>query len=758
MKSIHILFTLILTLKMGMAQNITVKGYAKNRNEAIPFASILLKELNKGYSCDVNGFFEIKELKKGKYTLIISALGYITERKQINITDNLNLDFFLKEDEKQLNEVVISGTLREVSKLESPVPIEIYNKNFFKSNPCPSIFESLQNINGIRPQVNCNICNTGDIHVNGLEGPYTMVLIDGMPIVSGLSTVYGLMGIPRSIIERVEIIKGPASTLYGSEAIGGLINVITIKSENAALFSSDIYSSDWRDANADLSFKLKLNSKTDILSGINYFNFQNPTDRNNDGFTDMTQQHRIALFNKWTIKRENQKIFNIAGRYVYEDRWGGQTNWNSSFRGSDSIYAESIYTNRAELFGIYQLPTRENIFLTFSGNTHKQNSYYGTTSFMATQSIGFIQLYWNKTYRKSDFLSGVNYRHTFYDDHTPVTETVTVNNIIKNKPSIISLPGMFIQNEYSINNYNKLLTGIRYDYNSIHGNIFSPRINYKLSSKDKRNILRLGFGNGYRIANVFSEDHAALTGAREVIFREKLKPERSWNANTNFVKKIYFPGEHYMGIDFTAFYTYFTNRIIPDYETHANKIFYQNLKEHSVSKGISLIIDFELNNSFKGNIGSTLMDVYYTENGLRKRQLLTEQISGVWNLGYTFKNLNLSIDYNGNLYGPMLLPLLGEMDNRAPQSPYFSLQNIQLTYKINSFEIYTGLKNILDFTPPANSIARAFDPYDKQVLFDTKGNAIATPNNPNALTFDPTYVYAPNQGRRFFIGIRLTIK
>ena len=99
--------------------------------------------------------------------------------------------------------------------------------DFSERNPTPSIFESLQNVNGIRPQLNCNVCNTGDIHINGLEGPYTFVLIDGMPIVSGLSTVYGLSGIPQSLIERVEIVKGPASTLYGSEAVGGIINIIT---------------------------------------------------------------------------------------------------------------------------------------------------------------------------------------------------------------------------------------------------------------------------------------------------------------------------------------------------------------------------------------------------------------------------------------------------------------------------------------------------------------------------------------------------
>src|SRR3546814_10657849 len=92
--------------------------------------------------------------------------------------------------------------MKEVSKLDSPVPVEVYTAKFFKSNPVPTVFDALQNINGVRPQLNCNICNTGDIHINGLEGPYTMVLIEGLPIVSGLSTVSGLRGIPQSQIER----------------------------------------------------------------------------------------------------------------------------------------------------------------------------------------------------------------------------------------------------------------------------------------------------------------------------------------------------------------------------------------------------------------------------------------------------------------------------------------------------------------------------------------------------------------------------
>ena len=121
-------------------------------------------------------------------------MGFQTERKTILISkeNNIQVNFNLKEDANNLDEVVVSGTLKPVSRMETPVPVEVYTPAFLKKNPTSNIFEALQNVNGVRPQLNCSICNTGDIHINGLEGPYTMVTIDGMPIVSSLSTVYDL--------------------------------------------------------------------------------------------------------------------------------------------------------------------------------------------------------------------------------------------------------------------------------------------------------------------------------------------------------------------------------------------------------------------------------------------------------------------------------------------------------------------------------------------------------------------------------------
>lgn len=198
----------------------------------LEFANVGIRKISLGGVTDESGSFTISDVPPGKHLLTASLIGFETQQIKIEVGGGKSespYNFTLVETAAALGEVVVSGTMKEVSKLESPVPVEVYSANFFRANPTPSVFESLQNVNGVRPQINCNVCNTGDIHINGLEGPYTMVLIDGMPIVSGLSTVYGLTGIPQALIERVEVVKGPASTLYGSEAVGGLINVITKK-------------------------------------------------------------------------------------------------------------------------------------------------------------------------------------------------------------------------------------------------------------------------------------------------------------------------------------------------------------------------------------------------------------------------------------------------------------------------------------------------------------------------------------------------
>lgn len=756
MKRSILLFTSLFISVASFSQSQRITGKVLSGGVGLEYANVWVKDASIGAVTDQEGRFALTVPKLGKYTIQASLMGFgsVQQSVDIRLDSETELVFELKQLDTSLDEVVVSGTMQEVSKLDSPVPVEVYSKTFFKANPTPSLFESLQNVNGVRPQVNCNVCNTGDIHINGLEGPYTMILIDGMPIVSGLATVYGLTGIPQGLIDRIEVVKGPASTLYGSEAVGGLINVITKSPVKAPMVFADAFVTGWGETNLDIGFRSNFGKNVKSLTGINAFHYGNPIDNNEDGITDLTLSDRISIFQKLDIERPQGRVFNVAARYVYEDRWGGEMNWTPEYRGGDVIYGESIYTSRWETFGTYQIKSSENLNFMFSANGHNQNSVYGDTEYLADQIIGFGQLTWTKNLGKHNLLSGLAYRYTYYDDNTPATFSENEGNA----PSVIHLPGVFVQDEVRLSESSTILLGGRLDYNSAHGIIFSPRINYKLSSDDKNTVLRLSAGNGFRVANVFTEDHAALTGAREVVFAEELNPETSWNANANLVRKIYTDGGTFIGLDASAFYTYFTNRIIPDYETNPNQIIYENLNGSATSMGVSLNVDAVWANGFKVMGGVTLMDVSLEEEGIRTRQLLTERFSGVWTIGYNFFNLGLTVDYTGNVYSPMRLPLLGELDDRPEYSPWFSIQNIQLTKTLGKrWELYGGVKNLLNFTPLANSIARAFDPFDRGVDFSPNGSVIPTPSNPNALTFDPTYMFASNQGIRGFLGVRFTL-
>jgi len=728
------------------AQQRVVSGIIKDAAsaEALPMAGVQVPGTQWGTRADEQGRFSL--MLPDSITarqLVITYAGYETDTLQLIP----GKDYTVKlRPSEALDEVVVTGTLKPVSRMDSPIPVEVFTPRFFRKNPTPSLFDAVGMINGVRPQLNCNVCNTGDIHINGMEGPYTLILIDGMPLVSALSTVYGLSGIPNSIVERLEVVKGPAASLYGSEAMGGIINVITRSPLTAPRLSADITATSWQEYNTDLAFKTRAGKGIQTLLGINYYNYRRPYDKNKDGFTDVTLQNRISAFNKWDFRREYNRLASIAARYVYEDRWGGQMGWSGAWRGSDSIYGESIYTRRWELIGQYQLPVKERLMSQFSVISHDQNSYYGTMSYQALQHVAFAQLYWDKQWRGHSLLAGASFRYTYYNDNTPGTAQADGTD----NPAHTPLPGLFIQDEWALHPRHKLLLGYRLDYDRTHHAIHSPRLAYKWSP-DAHHTLRASFGTGFRVVNLFTEDHAALTGAREVVIAETLRPERSFNSNLNYVHTFAL-GNSLLYIDATAFYSYFTNKILGDYSTDPDKIIYRNLAGHAVSQGISLNTSMTFHIPLSILLGITRMDVYQVSEAQgrmqRSSQLFAPEWSGNFTVSYTLP-WQLSIDLTGQLNGPMRLPLQ-QNDYRPEYSPLFCLANIQLTQKIGSrIELYGGLKNLLNFVP-RETLMRPFDPFDKQVNDPV--------NNPYGYTFDTEYNYAPLQGIKGFAGLRYTIR
>ena len=761
---IGFVFLLLVTAEIAVAQDCSLAGKIVHAGNPLANATITIKPVKKSVISGQDGSFCFSSLSVGKYILQVSMIGFETFEKTINLpqdrifSENINLELAIS----SLENVVVTGTMKAVKRSESPVAVEIYTPQFFRKNPTPSIFEALQNVNGVRPQLNCNVCNTGDIHINGLEGPYTMITIDGMPIVSSLASVYGLFGIPMQLIDRVEIVKGPASGLYGSEAVGGLINIITKSPEKAPLFTADVMATSWNEYSVDAGTKFSFGKKAINLLGINYFNYQNPFDKNKDNFTDVTLQHRISVFNKTSFARKQNRVATLAGRFFYEDRWGGEMQWEQKFRGTDSVYGESIYTKRWELIGNYQLPMQEKMFFSFSSTSHNQNSFYGILPYMADQKIVFGQLLWDKSFLPGHSgLIGLAGRYNYYDDNS----TATIDTFTKiNRPDRNFIPGIFVQDEWNISPAHTLLCGLRYDHHPVHGSILTPRLawKWKLNSKE---AVRLNSGTGFRVVNLFTEEHAALTGARAVEIAEELKPERSFNVNWNYTNHLKL-NRHSLLLDASVWYSYFNNQIIPDYETDPNKIIYKNLNGYSSSMGFTLNLEWNAASQLKLIAGTTIQDVAKFEsiNGKKQKSelLLTEPWSGTWAVTYTWPGAGISIDYTGNIYGPMKLPLLSVLDPRPAFSKVWSIQNLQFTKRVSKkAEFYTGVKNLLNWTPVKNAsfiIARSHDPFDKKVEYTTNGSVVVSAENPYGLTFDPSYVYAPNQGIRFFAGMRMSIR
>lgn len=646
-------------------------------------------------------------------------------------------------ERNEIEEVIITGTLKPSSKANSPVPVEVYTSKFFQKNPTANLVDAVAMINGVRPQINCSVCNTEEIRINGLDGPYTMVLIDGMPIMSSLSTVYGLSGIPNSLIERIEVVKGPAASLYGSEAMGGIINIITKNVMTAPKFTADIFGTTWGEVNTDLGTKFNFGEKVSSLLSLNYYHFNERIDNNKDNFTDKTLQKRISIFNKWNFQRREGRQASLAVRYMYEDRAGGELQWRrKEHRGGDQFYAESIYTNRVELLGVYQLPFKEKIFTQFSYNHHYQDSVYGTEPYIGKQNIVFGQAYWNPIFGNHDLLIGSGLRYTYYDDNTPGTLSA---NGLENAPQNTYLPGVFIQDQWRINSENTLLLGYRFDYDKNHKAIHSPRLAWKTHFGEHH--IRTSFGTGFRVVNLFTEDHKSLTGAREVVITEELKPEKSINFNINHTYK-YLLNNGYIGFDTSIFYSRFSNKIEGDFETNDNQIIYKNLNGFAENRGVSSTIDLVLGKKFRVSLGLTYMDVFRKESGERIQQLYAPKWSGVYMLSYSIVG-GFIVDFTGQFYGPMRLPVL-KNDFRPEYSPWYSIANIKVAKSVaKNLELYAGVKNLFNFIPK-NPIMRPFDPFDRMVKDPI--------TNPYGYTFDPEYGYASMQGIRGFLGIKYIMK
>ena len=727
------------------AQHIDLKGQITDRQgTGIPGATVMIKGLEAGAVSDSLGFFSLPISASDVLTVEVRSVGFKPFQFEVNHPFSDFKKIVLEEAILGLDHVVVTGTMQPTFLSKSPVKTEVITGehfNTFLPGAASGIMEGINLINGIQEVVACGVCFTNSISINGLPGPYTAVLLDGTPMYGNLASVYGLNGIPSMIIDRIEVIKGPNSTLYGSEAMAGVINIITKDPAKEPLLSTDIMLTSHFESFGNIAFAPSIGNSSGYI-GLNFAYMNNYEDDNDDGFNDMINMDRVSVFTKWDINRKSGKQWFIAGRYFFEDRRNGVRQYlrnrnYKSIRGSDSIYGESILTNRVELYGRYKLNVPADLVLDYSFSTHHQNSYYGTDFYLAEQLIGFSNLIYTKNINRHNLTSGLTLRYQYYDDNT-----VATRNSIGNQPSRQFIPGVFIQDELELNKIT-LLGGMRFDYYKFHGIISSPRLSIK-ANPGKYTTLRLNSGTGFRIVNLFTEDHAFITGQRTVEIWESLRPERSYNLSFN-ANHNYTLSNSQGVIDFDIFYTHFINKIIPDYD-EPEKIIYANSEGFAQVRGAGLNLTHEFLFPLSLTAGVTIQKSEEVSDNERNKILFAPDWSGVINGRYEFKDSQVTLAYSANFTGPMSLPRIYDLDHEGRQLPTsrptrsdpFAIHNLQVTKKFNeTISIYGGVQNFFNYKQAYSPLSGYNDPYFNPGFSDK---------------FDTSYAFSSIHGREFYIG------
>jgi outer membrane receptor for ferrienterochelin and colicins len=737
----RLLLVVVLALSAPIAYGqAVVQGRVLGDGGPLPGAHIQVEGTPLGVAADASGHYRLAGLAPGRHVLVVSAVGFATQRQPIHLRAadvTETMDVFLRRAVLAGEEVVVTGTMRERYVKESPVKVSVVRaERLQRGRARANLMDLIGSVGGLTTQLNCGVCGTNAIRINGVQGPNTAVLIDGMPIMGALASVYGLNGISPSIIDQVEVIKGPQSTLYGTQALGGVVNIITKDPTHTPTFSVDAYGRSTHEGSVNLAASPQVGRFKGFVSASG-LRMEHYFDNNGDGFADVPKRSRIGLFGKGALASpDGIPMLSVAAKLYGEDRTGGTVDFTDALRGSGAVYGESIYTHRAELLTEVRPPGLDQRLRIRSALTvHDQDSYYGMEHYDAQQRIVFGQATWDQLLTGAlRLLTGTTLRYEMYDDNTPATPAADRRFI----------PGIFAQSELMVGDVT-LLGGLRLDHHTEHGVVTAPRLSAKYSPSD-RTTLRASSGTGFRVVNVFTEDHAALTGSRRVVFAEDLRPEQSRSVTVGAEHILPF-GANPLIVSVDGFYTRFSNKIIPDYDQDPNLIVYENLDGFSVTRGFSIDVDQNFTAwPVRYDASFTLMDVFTAEGGARRAVAYAPDYTGTAGLTYQWRAVGLDVAYGARLVGPKRMPDgYVEEFGRARRSPTYTVHNLKVTKEFSSVngprgvgvEAYLSIENLFDYAQGSPLVGAA------------------TPFSP---AFDTIYTWGPIVGRTFSLGVRMNLR
>lgn len=731
---------LIFFASHGQALKGKVKDSSDTLNAGLPGASVYWVNTSKGTQTDANGNFEITLKGIEDKKLIVTFFGYKTDT--VRVTDQSFITVYLKPDVAELEEVVISSDRSSSYISHDPIKTEVLTQQELGKSACCDLAGCFETQATVQPMTTNVITNSKELRILGLSGVYNQILIDGMPMVQGLSYTYGISSYPGTLVKSIYITKGANSVLQGFESITGSINVILKEPDQGERFYVNAYMNSFLEKHFNVNYSKRW-KKWSTLAAFHTVQPSNRFDRDKDNFLDIPLLKRYVVYNKWRYSNEDSLGFStmIGMRYVNEERTGGQTTFNESFNGSNSVYGQNVKIQQPEIYtkSGYRFNENKKITLISSAFLQDQRSYFGTINYKAQQQNLYAnlqyELLWNYTH---ELKTGISYRYLNINENISFLDNSLGRTFggVHTKNEII--PGIFAENSFRWKGDKiVLLTGARLDYHNTFGYFFTPRTLIKYEIKPST-IVRANAGTGFRTVNLFSENLNLLASSRDIVITEQLKPERAFNWGINLTQKVYW--ENVTGSISMDFYqTRFMNQIFPDYDADPSKAIISNFTGESVSNGFQVESNLKFYKKMEAKLAYTFLDVYRTIENKKVLLPFNARHKVLTSLSYQPLSKAWHFDMNIHWYGKQRLPNTSSnpIEYRQPEeSRCYTIVSAQFTKVWKQFEVYTGVENIFDFRQlrPIVSWQNPFSPY-----------------------FDTSFAWGPTRGREFYLGVRFKV-
>jgi outer membrane receptor for ferrienterochelin and colicin len=726
------------------SQSISGFVFSLNDNIKEPLNEAVVKWINttKGTITDEKGKFTLPLAGITDKRLVVMFTGYKTDT--VDIGDNASVEITL-----------IPNTTTSVINVEEQkkstffgnynAKTEIITSQELVKEACCDLSGCFGRNSSVDVAVTDIISDSKELKLLGLEGVYTQILVDNMPLLNGLNVKYGISSIPGTQIDKITISKGSNSVLKGFESISGIVNVILKDYNNSDVLMFNGFVNSMLEKQFNLNYADKISKNINNIFSLHTTQKSNVIDHNHDGFMDNPLVTRYVLYNKWNYnEKESQTEGNIALRYWNESREGGQRssiiNHANSVQAPEKLYEQNIDINSFEAYSRFskQFTEYSGIKLYLTSSYYDQKSNYGYTKYNANQmNFSFSGFYEFELFDESYLKTGLSYKYNNIDEVISFNDSTskTYNgNYVKKE----YYPAVFLENSYNfLESKASVMTGIRLDYHNEYKSIFTPRILIRYQPI-KTLVFRASTGTGFRTVNIFNEYSNLLASSRNIIVAEKLDPEKTINYGGDIL--FYFGGNNFSGSLNLDFYrTQFKNKIIPDYDSNPQEIIFSNLNNKAHSNVFQAELSLTLFKNLDFKTAYKYIDLKYEKNGILIEQPFSPKHRILAVASYITENKLWSFSAGLNWYGKQRLPSTASNPHQyqmPTESEPYTIINAQINRNFKFFELYIGAENLLDFK---------------------QKNPIIAPENPFGPYFDTSFIWGPTKGREIYAGFRFII-